>query len=157
MNSSVDSEPDPSRSLKHVYSYFYTYVHTFTHCHSKDNACMRRLRNGNCFLYFEHRVSDYLWIYGKICKFPLNCRYKILKKKLQGLLGYKKNCSWLKKIPWLPIFWSACPVSWSLLRQRRPHQPVNFLHCPSLEFNKILKCWSSRPSEIWRNQEHSVC
>ena len=31
MNSSVDSEPDPSRSLKHVYSYFYTYVHTFTH------------------------------------------------------------------------------------------------------------------------------
>ena len=90
MNSSVDSEPDPSRSLKHVYSYFYTYVHTFTHCHSKDNACMRRLRNGNCFLYFEHRVSDYLWIYGKICKFSLNCHYKILKKNFKDYLVIKK-------------------------------------------------------------------
>ena len=69
MNSSVDSEPDPSRSLKHVYSCFYTYVHTFTHCHSIVNAFMRRLINGNCFVYFEQRVSDYLWMYGKICKF----------------------------------------------------------------------------------------
>ena len=101
MNSSVDSEPDPSRSLKHVYSYFYTYVHTFytyvhtsTQCHSIDNACMRRPRNGNYFLYFEHRASDYLWIYGKICKFSLNCHYKILKKNL-----VIKDCSLLTKIP----------------------------------------------------------
>ena len=160
MNSSVDSEPDPSRSLKHVYSYFYTcvhtfytYVHTFTHCHSIDNACMRRPRNSNYFLYFEHRASDYLWIYGKICKFSLNCHYKILKKNLKDYLVIKK----LTKIPWLPIFWSACPVSWSLLRQRRPHQPVNFLHCPSLKFNKILKCWSSWPFEVWSYQEHMQC
>ena len=145
MNSSVDSEPDPSRSLKHVYSYFYTYVHTFyTYVHTFTQC--------QYLLYFEHRASDYLWIYGKICKFSLNCHYKVLKKNL-----VIKDCSLLTKIPWLPIFWSACPVSWSLLRQRRPHQPVNFLHCPSLEFNKILKCWSSWPSEIWRNQEHSVC